>query len=497
MTSAVGQGLNREHRLYIDGEWTPSTGDHVEEILNPATEHVIAEVVSGTARDAERAIDAARRAFDEGPWSHMTGRDRSSLLRTLIDVLSKRIPEIVELGVIESGIAKPLARHLLGETSLAHLNFFADMAAQDFSSMLPARTVHKGAATMLTTGVKRREPVGVVAAITPFNAPFLTNLGKAAAAIAMGNTVVLKPSLYTPMQAFVLAEAFEVAGFPPGVFNLITGGVEVGQVMVSDPRVDLITFTGSDPVGAVIMASAAPNLARVLLELGGKSALLVRHDADLAAAVSAGARSATALTGQGCALNTRHLVDSRVLPDYLDGLSGAITAMKVGDPADESVQVGPLIRASQRDRVESYVALGQREGARLVCGGKRPEQLPKGFFYEPTVFAEVDNRSRLAQEEIFGPVVTVTSFGTDDEAVALANDSAFGLHGSIFSKDSGVAFDLACRIRTGQVAINGGVGTMSPHAPFGGVKRSGLGREYGEEGLLEYTNLKTILFNAG
>lgn len=498
MSAISGAGVRFHGHVYIDGTWATPDGTAFDDVINPATELIIGRVPVGTASDVGRAVAAARAAADSGPWPRLSGRSRSGLLRRLHEVLAGRVAEITDLAVAESGLVRPLARHLMGETSLAHLEFFADMAAREWDSMMPARTVPRGpAGSMLTTGVKRREPVGVVAAITPYNAPFLTNLGKAAAAIAMGNTVVLKPSPFTPLQALLLAQAFHEAGFPAGVFNVVTGGDEAGRALVSDPRVDLITFTGSDAVGSAIMQSAAPNLARVLLELGGKSAMIVRHDADLQAAVDNGIRSVSTLTGQGCALNTRHLVDARVADEYVAALGAAVQAMTVGDPSEDGVQIGPLIRASQRAKVEAYVEIGLDEGAEVVCGGRRPGHLPKGYFYEPTVFSGVDNSSRLAQEEIFGPVVAVSTFGTDEEAVALANDSSFGLHGSVFSRDSGTAFDMACRIRSGQIAINRGVGHMSPHAPFGGVKRSGLGREYGEEGLLEYTDIKTILFNAG
>lgn len=496
--ASTDAGLRLHEHLYIGGAWTAPDGVDVEDVVNPATEQVIGRVPVGVASDVGRAVAAARAAADSSAWNRLPRRDRAGLLRRLLEVLEKQVDAITDLAVAESGLVRPLARHLMGETSLAHLDFFADMAARDWDMTMPARTVNRGpVGSMLTAGVKRREPVGVVAAITPYNAPFLTSLGKAAAAIAMGNTVVLKPSPYTPLQALLLAQAFDDAGFPPGVFNLVTGGNEAGRALVADPRVDLITFTGSDAVGSAIMQAAATNLARVLLELGGKSAMIVRHDADLLMAIDNGARSVSALTGQGCALNTRHLVDARIADEYVSGLTEAVSAMKVGDPAQDGVQVGPLIRPAQRDRVQSYVDIGVAEGADVMCGGRRPAHLPTGYFYEPTVFANVDNRSRLAQEEIFGPVVAVTTFATDDEAVALANDSAFGLHGSVFSGDSGTAFDMACRIKSGQIALNRGVGHMSPHAPFGGVKRSGLGREYGEEGVLEYTDIKTILFNAG
>jgi len=350
---------------------------------------------------------------------------------------------------------------------------------------------------MLGAGVTVREPVGVVAAITPYNFPFFMNVAKVVPALAAGNAVVLKPSPFTPFEALILGEAATAAGLPKAVLNVVTGGRDVGEMLTTDRRIDLITFTGSDSVGAAIQAQAAPTLKRLLLELGGKSALIVREDANLDQALGAGLFNFTWHAGQGCNLNTRHLVHNAVREQYVERLAEMARAMKVGNPADPAVGVGPLIREAQRRRTEQYVDIALSEGARLVAGGKRPPGLEKGFFYEPTLFDAVDNRSRIAQEEVFGPIGVVIGFDSDEEAVALANDSEYGLSGGIFSADVGRAYEMALQIRTGEVYLNGGSGGMSSHAPFGGIKRSGYGREYGVDGINEYTYNKSIIFHAG
>jgi aldehyde dehydrogenase (NAD+) len=428
----------------------------------------------------------------------MRPTDRQQHLARLGEVLAEKAEVLTDLVVSESGVARARARALHVDTTMAHLAFFTDMAGRDFTApILPTISPRHGGGSLLGTGVKFRDPVGVVIAIVPFNAPFLVSIAKVGPALAMGNTVVLKPSPFTPLQTFVLAEAVNEVGFPPGVFNLLTGGADVGALLSSDERVDLVTFTGSVSVGAAVMAQASKTVKRVLLELGGKSVLVVRQDAELERAVAAGIGSMTAQAGQGCSLCTRHVVDRSIVDEYVGRVVAAAGKIVIGDPSDPIVEMGPLIRESQRQRVERYVQLGQQEGASLACGGKRPSHLARGYFYEPTVFVDVDNASIIAQEEIFGPVAAVITYETDHEAVAIANASNYGLGGQIFSRDSGTAFEMARRIRTGGVHINGGAGGMSSHAPFGGVKRSGVGREYGEEGVLEFTEVKAVMFNAG
>jgi aldehyde dehydrogenase (NAD+) len=351
--------------------------------------------------------------------------------------------------------------------------------------------------TSLGSWAVRREPYGVVAAITPYNFPLLENIMKVGPALAAGNTVVLKPSPFTPYSALMLAEAAQRAELPPGVLNVVTGGAQVGARLTDDPRVDLISFTGSDAVGARIAAAAAPRLTKVLLELGGKSALIVCADADLDLAARLGVQNITTHAGQGCVLATRHLVHASVRQDYLDRVRDLVAHLVVGDPRDPRTAMGPLIRPAAVDRVAGYVDAALAAGATAVAGGHRPDDGSPGFFYPPTVLSDVDNSWPVAREEIFGPVGVVIGFDDEDEAIAIANDSPYGLGGHIVSRQAGRAFELACRLRTGTVDINGGPGYTNPDVPFGGNRRSGLGRENGSEGLDEYTQLKTIKYHGG
>ena len=345
--------------------------------------------------------------------------------------------------------------------------------------------------------VLAREPVGVVSCITPYNFPFFLNIGKIIPAMAVGCTVVLKPSPYTPIEALILGEIADEVALPKGVLNIVTGDVAAGMLLTTDKRVDLVSFTGSDKVGAMIQAQAAPTLKRCLLELGGKSAMIVRADANIQAAAAAGLGGFITHAGQGCALHTRHLVHNSILADYVQTLKSMMSHVKVGNPIDPTVSCGPLIRNVARARSEEYVAIALDEGATLVAGGKRPAGLDKGFFFEPTLFTDVNNSHRIAQEEVFGPIGVVIGFDSDEEAIDMANDSDFGLSGGIFSGNVGHAYEMALQLRTGGVLINGGGGRMSSNHPFGGVKRSGYGREYGIDGLNEFTHIKTISFHGG
>jgi acyl-CoA reductase-like NAD-dependent aldehyde dehydrogenase len=483
--------------LYINGEWVSVISGACEPVVNPATEEIIGMAPVGGRVEAEAAVAAARQAFDQGQWARMSGTQRAVKLQAFYDALVRKGDEIRSLITREAG-ATMIAQRVQFGIAMQHAQFFVNACNRDTSTPLPVE-VHPamGDHKMLGAGVAIREPVGVVVAITPYNFPFFLNVSKVFPALAAGNTVVLKPSPYTPFAALVLAEAAHEAGLPAGVLNVITGDKEVGEILTTDPRVDLITFTGSDNVGAAIQAQAAPTLKRLLLELGGKSALIVCEDANLDQATAAGVMNFTWHAGQGCNLTTRHLVHNSIRAQYVERVAAMAKAIKVGNPSDPEVGMGPLIRDAQRQRVEYYVDVARKEGAELVTGGKRPEGLDKGFFYEPTLFTEVDNKSRIAQEEVFGPVGVVIGYDSDEEAIALANDSQYGLGGGIFSQNVGRAFEMAKHIRTGEVYLNGGSGGMSSHAPFGGIKRSGYGREFGIEGLNEYTYLKSIVFHAG
>lgn len=481
--------------LYIDGDWVTPT--EREAVINPADESLIAEAPVGGVAEMEAAIAAARTAFDSGPWARLPVAARQAKLTEFLDAIDRRKAEIVDLIIAEAGATRMLADYLQYGIPMQHARHMVALASRPAVTPLPVETTPNAQGTItLGAGVISREPMGVVAAITPYNFPFFLNIGKIIPALAVGCTVVLKPSPYTPFEALLLGQIADEVGLPKGVLNVVTGGIDAATLLTTDKRVDLISFTGSDKVGAMIQAQAGPTLKRCLMELGGKSALIVRPDANLAQAAMTGASYCTH-AGQGCALLTRHLVHNSVRAEYVAALKGMIGHLKVGNPADPSVTFGPLIREVARARTESYVDIALSEGATLVTGGKRPAGLDKGYYYEPTLFDNVSNASRLAQEEVFGPICAVIGYDSDEEAIALANDSDFGLSGGIFSADVGRAFEMALQIRTGGVSINGGSGRMSSHAPFGGIKRSGYGREYGEEGLNEFTYVKTIGFHGG
>jgi aldehyde dehydrogenase (NAD+) len=505
VVSAVRRALPRAAQ-FAGGEWldaddhAAATGSGVEDVLDPATGGLLGQVPHAGPEQVAVALAAARRAADTGPWARETPRGRSTLLHRLHAELAGEADRLLDVVVAETGCPVALARGQQVGLPLRHLEHWAEAARRpELDPRPPVVTTRSDGSSTLGSWVVRREPYGVVTAITPYNFPFLENVMKVGPALAAGNTVVLKPSPFTPYSALLLAEAAQRADLPPGVLNVVTGGADVGAALTTDPRADLVSFTGSDAVGAAILAAVAPRMTKVLLELGGKSALVVRADADVELAARIGAQNITTHAGQGCALLTRHLVHHAVRDAYLERIAALLAEVRVGDPRDPSTGMGPLIRRTARDRVESYVAGARDAGAALVHGGDRPDGLAPGLggaFYQPTVLADVDNAWPVAQEEIFGPVGVVIGFGDDDEAVALANDSPYGLAGHVVSRDTGAAFAVACRLRTGSVDLNGGPGFTNPDVPFGGVKRSGLGRENGAEGLGEYTQLKTIKYAA-
>jgi aldehyde dehydrogenase (NAD+) len=480
--------------LYIDGGWVDATSDEQLAVVNPATEVVIGEVPQASVADVDRAIAAARRAFDDGPWPRSSPRERSDALLRFAQVVSDRRAELVDLIIAEAGSARPIAQALQFETPLRYAFWFAERAASfPFLEPLPPQAGPRG----LGQGVILKEPVGVVAAITPFNFPLYLNLAKVVPALAAGNTVVLKPSPHTPLEAFVLGEIADEAELPPGVLNVVTGDVRASEHLTTHPGVDMVSFTGSDAVGKQIMGQAAEGLKKILLELGGKSPNIVFAGSDLAKFAMSAATGFTIHAGQGCALPTRILAERSIYDELVERVAANLATIKVGDPTDPKTGMGPLIRPAQRERVERYVGIGTDEGARLVCGGRRPEGLDRGYFFEPTLFADVENSMTVAQDEIFGPVGVAIPFDSEEDAVAIANDTRYGLAASVWHPDPTRAFELARQIRAGTVSINGGGGGAHPWGPFGGYKQSGIGREFGDYGLLEYTQLKTVSWSAG
>ena len=485
--------------LYIGGSWVKPKGSEAYTVINPATEEAIGEVPIGTAADADAAIAAAREAFDKGPWPRMDWRERAVILQQFHDALVARKDDIVQLCVAEAGSILPVASIMQFDMSLDGFQQYIDQIQRRKFVVPSSVSVHTNWATggeTLGSTVKVYEPLGVSVGITAYNYPFFLNLAKLGPALASGCTFILKPAPQTPLEAMILGDIATEAGIPPGVFSIVTGGVDVGEKLTTDPRVDQISFTGSDKVGAMIQAQAAPSLKRVALELGGKSAMIVCEDADLEQAAFAGVINFTNQCGQGCVLQTRQLVHNSIKDQYIEMLKAMASQVKLGDPAEPDTGMGPLISAAQRERVLAYIEQGKADGNSLVSGGNIPRGLDRGFFIEPTIFDCPSNSTAIAQEEIFGPVVCVIGFDTEEEAIAIANDSQYGLSGGVFSQDPGRAYRIAMQMRTGGVLINGGGGRLNPSVPFGGYKRSGIGREFGEEGLNEYLEIKVIDFRA-
>ena len=486
-------------KLYINGEWTAPANGKTYEIFNPATGARIGSAPEGSAADCESAIAAARRAFDKGPWPRLSMQQRYAYVIRMIEWLEKRAEQLSGMTVAESGAPIPIANGMHVGLTLDQMRATAEAAKLLRPHMLEPTVTQMpasmGGQKVIGNYLMVYEPVGVASLLPAYNAPLLLTGVKVVPALMAGNTAIVKAPPQCPLQTLIFAEAAAAAEIPAGVLNFICGSaIEIGQILSSDPRVDLVSFTGSDVVGGKIMAQAAPTIKRVFLELGGKSALIVREDADIELAAQVGLSSTTVLAGQGCILTTRHLVHQSVYEKYLERITAHSKSLVVGDPADPRTTVGPLISAAQRDRSERFVKRALERGGQIVFGGKRPENLPRGFFFEPTLIKNVSNDWEICQEEIFGPVAVVMPYKDDDEAADIANDSVYGLSGHIISRDIGRAVELAGRIRSGEVYINGGSLAMSPFQPFGGAKRSGFGKQGGEQGLLEYLTQKSIIF---
>lgn len=481
--------LKEFHNLFIDGSWVaPETG-LTEPVINPATEDVIGTAPVASRGDVRRAIHAARTAFDDGPWPLMSVQERSAVLVRMAEVMDKRLEELIALNIAEAGSTRAVAESIQTGIPIAHFRDMAERVLLRFPMEEPlAPTFGNG----IGQGVIRREPFGVAALVSAYNFPFFLNLMKLGPALAAGCTTVLKPAPTTPLEAFILGEIAEEAGLPPGVLNIVTGDIDAGVELTSSPLVDVVSFTGSEIVGRKVFEQAAPTLKKVILELGGKSANIICDDADLTKAVGSVVRDTILHAGQGCALMNRILVHSSRIEELTELTKAHLASVRVGDPASSDTSMGPLGSAAQRAKVEGLIAQGVEEGATIAIGGGRPAGLDRGFFVEPTVFVDVDNSMTIAQKEFFGPVSVLVAFETDDDAVRMANDSEFGLAGGVWSKDPVRAYNIAKRMRTGYVTVNGGGGGLSPHGPFGGYKQSGLGRERGDAGLDEFLQTKTI-----
>jgi aldehyde dehydrogenase (NAD+) len=465
-------------QFYIDGKWVNPTQTHDLEVINPATEEPIATISLGSVSDLDRAVAAAKQAFES--YSETTVHDRLALLTRIVEVYKSRMEEMAQTISQEMGAPISLSRAAQAPAGLAHLLEIVKVLG-DFNF----EEVH-GSTLM------RKEPIGVCGLITPWNWPMNQIVCKVAPAIAAGCTIVLKPSELAPLSAYLFAQILHEAGVPPGVFNLVNGdGPTVGAAMSSHPDIAMVSFTGSTRAGVAVAAAAAPTVKRVTQELGGKSANIILDDADLANAVEEGVRSCFRNSGQSCNAPTRMLVPRSKMAEAVKAALRAADATNVGDPFSESTHLGPLINRVQFDKVQRLIAKGIEEGATLVSGGPgRPDGISKGYFVKPTIFADVRNHMTIAREEIFGPVLCIIPYETEDDAVQIANDTPYGLSGFVTSGDAERARRVARRIRAGNVHINGA--RVDFGGCFGGYKQSGNGREWGEAGLEEFLELKAI-----
>ncbi|MFD2470276.1 aldehyde dehydrogenase [Amycolatopsis silviterrae] len=485
MTIDPSTDLDRT-RFFIDGAWTEPQGTETHLALEAATEKPLGRAALGTEADIDAAVRAARRALDEGPWGRTTAVERAATMRRFAAALAVRATDTATLVSRENGMPIGLSNAFNGEAPAGLLTMYADQIEST-----PLEEIRPSASG---STVVRRAPVGVVAAITPWNYPQVLAMMKIAPALAAGCTVVLKPSPETALDGYVLADAAAEAGLPPGVLNIVVAGREAGAALVSHPLVDKVAFTGSTAAGRAIGAECGRLIRRCTLELGGKSAAIVLDDADLDTFVAGLDNACFQNNGQTCTVQSRILAPRSRYAEVVDAVAQFAREMVLGDPLDPAVTCGPMASAAQLDRVLGYLELGRASDARLVAGGGRPAGLSRGWFVEPTVFADVDNRERIAQEEIFGPVVTITPYEDEDDAVRLANDSEYGLGGSVWTADEDRGLALARRVRTGTIGLNYYLQDLG--APFGGMKGSGVGRELGPEALGSYLEYQSVYASA-
>jgi aldehyde dehydrogenase (NAD+) len=475
-------------RLFIGGDWIDPEGTGTIDVISPVTEEVVGRVPDGTEADIDKAVAAARRAFDHGPWPRMTPAERGEILRAVATQIMAEMGDMAEIITREMG--SPITFSGMGQVLAPTMifNYYADLAAS--YAFDEVRTGMLNPQVLVT-----KEPVGVVGAIAPWNVPLFIAAAKLAPSLAAGCTVVYKPAPETPFDAFRLAEIFTDAGLPKGVLSVIPAGREVSEHLVTHEGVDKISFTGSGVGGKRIGGLCGERLKRCTLELGGKSAAIILDDADLAATMPQLLPNAIMNNGQACIAQTRILAPRSRYGEVVDAVVSSVSAMKVGDPMDPATEVGPVVAERQRTRIEGFLQSGREEGATVSLGGGRPD-IAKGWYVEPTVFSDVDNKMRIAQEEIFGPVLVVIPYDGDDNAVEIANDSNYGLCGSVWTGDNDRGLGVARRVRTGTYMLNAPV-PIDFSTPFGGFKESGVGREFGPEGLESFLEMKSIALPAG
>jgi acyl-CoA reductase-like NAD-dependent aldehyde dehydrogenase len=480
----------RQYQMFIDGKWTDGIGGERLASTNPFNGKQWATVPNADSKDVDLAVSAARRAFDDGGWPQTPPSMKARLLRKLGDLIEERADELSETQVHENG---KLIREVRGQSKAlaGHCYYFAGLA-----EMLHGYTVPVSVPNMVNYTL--REPIGVVAAITPWNSPLALLMWKLAPALAAGNTVVIKPSEITPVSTLELAALIAEAGFPPGVVNVVTGAGRTGAYLAGHPDVDKVAFTGSTAVGKHIAHAAADRLARVSLELGGKSANIVFPDADLDNTVNGVISGIFAATGQTCMAGSRALIHADVYDEFVVKLVDRTRRIKLGDPMDPDTEMGTIACAPQYEKVLSYIEIAKSEGATLLTGGGRPDDpgLAKGLFVEPTIFGDVDNDMRIAQEEVFGPVLALIRFHDEDEAVRIANATPYGLAAGVWCSDVRLAHRMIARLRAGTVWINNYRKT-SYATPFGGYGQSGIGRENGIDAINEYTETKSVWIDTG
>jgi aldehyde dehydrogenase (NAD+) len=484
MPMPEGVSLAHPNELYIGGRWVAPTAGGRIEVVSPDTEQVVAVVAEATEPDMDAAVNAAREAFDRGPWPRMEPSERAAVVRRMAGFLKERQDELARAFVAEIGVLASFAPFAaMGATGT--FESYAAIAEKYDWVKEAASTVPGHKALVI------REPVGVVAAISPWNMPYAIMAQKVAPALVAGCCVIMKPSPETPLDAYIIAEAAERAGVPPGVLNLVPAHREAADYLVRNPGVDKISFTGSTAAGRRIASVAGERIARVTLELGGKSAAIVLDDMPTAVAAKILARTIIVLSGQVCAMLSRAIVPAARHDELAEAIAAEMRQVKIGYSTDPAAEMGPVAMKRQLERIERYVDLGVKEGARLVTGGRRPPHLKTGYFFEPTLFSGVDSRMTIAQEEIFGPVLALMPARNVDHAVELANESSYGLNSAVLTNDPAAVYRVGRRLRAGNVGHNGMKADFS--LPFGGFKQSGVGREGGVEGLMPYVETKTML----